>query len=375
MIFDTSNAASFVCTYDYWSFTPLNNLYYCWVQNTVSISSRSTASISSASGSHESGFGNKHVKAIWMSGGTMQYFPSGIGSVYPSLQAIYMGSGQLKEIRQSEMKKLTDLVSLDLPANKIEVLEQGLFEHNIKLQYISLTSNKINQIGFNVFDKLTSLTYLYLGGNTCINQNADTMADVQKIIKLAKTNCTVDEKSLTNFAYINIMQKLDNLKEDSDSLSSDKFDDKLSDLETEIRGLKLSGYKDVEAKVQNLKTILNQKTASEAKKLETTTSEASVKLETTNNLSSSTTPEPEQCSTSTQHDESFILKSKLAVFSRKLKALIVQMQSVSGVNSGSSYIEEGCDAFERKIERIEAKMEEFDDKFNKIIKALGIADS
>ena len=124
----------------------LHKIYYCLVQNPVSINSREASTITSVSGSHISGKSNDDVFAVDIKRKTVNYFPKGIEKIFKNLQGISISNSGLQEITQSDLSVFPELVNLILTQNNIQVLEQGLFDINPKLTYINLNWNKISQI-------------------------------------------------------------------------------------------------------------------------------------------------------------------------------------------------------------------------------------
>jgi len=182
------------CTYKHYSFIGLGKSYYCEVSTNINIISPETAFISSSSGSHLHWKNNDDVIAIIANDKNIKHFPKGLELIFKNLKAIDMEEGRIKELFQSDLKPLKNLVYLDLGKNDIEVLEDGIFDHNPHLTTISFYGNKIYHIGMNVFDNLGSLNYLVLELNRCIDMNAMfNVSGVKNIIQITKTRCQHSE--------------------------------------------------------------------------------------------------------------------------------------------------------------------------------------
>jgi len=177
--------ANIQCTYDYYEYKVVGNIYHCDVKHEVTVNSRDEAV--SISGSHQDGKNNDDVYGIYVHS-NVYYFPRGLEKYFKNFKMIYVGA-HLKEIRQVDLKPFTMLKELHL-VGTIETLEDGLFDYNLDLELIFIAENKISHIGSNVFDKLTKLSSLYLDLNTCINMKAYyDKTGVQDVIRTAKAKC------------------------------------------------------------------------------------------------------------------------------------------------------------------------------------------
>lgn len=117
--------------------------------------------IISVTGTHLSGKEHSDVVGIYGGFGPLQTFPKGLENIFENLKAIYTtSSSQIKEIHREDLKGLPNLVELLLDNNRIEVVEEGLFDYTPNLAAISFYYNKVYHVNFNVFDNLTKLRYL-----------------------------------------------------------------------------------------------------------------------------------------------------------------------------------------------------------------------
>lgn len=112
---------------------------------------------------------NDDVNAFYAVRRTINYFPRGLETIFPNIKSVYIWHSGLKEIHQSDLQPLFNLVVLDLWENELTTIPKGLFDHNFYLKHISFTDNKITFIDSNVFNNLNSLTNLLLDKNVCID--------------------------------------------------------------------------------------------------------------------------------------------------------------------------------------------------------------
>ena len=143
--------------------------YKCSVQSDFSIPSKKSALISSVGGHHKAYKSNNDVNAFYAKYRTINYFPRGLEEIFPNIKSIYIWHSGLKEVHQSDLQSLTNLVVLDLWDNEITSIPAGLFDYNPNLKHISFTENRITFIDTKVFNHLHSLTNLLLDKNPCID--------------------------------------------------------------------------------------------------------------------------------------------------------------------------------------------------------------
>jgi len=285
-----SDLATFECDYQLNSWDVLGNIYNCYITKGTKISSLDESFVESAIGTHKSGHKNDDIKGVYITVGTIPYFPRGWEKIFKNLLGIHFCGTQLKEVHQSDLKPFPQLRVLYFHNNLIEIIEEGLFEYNPELEFIYLDKNKISHIDPKVFDNLSKLSSLYLSSNICINSNAiSSSSQVQSIIAASKTQCT-------NSDYTNLDQKFKILEQDSKSLDSTSLNKKIENLEKDLKNSKYPNF--FQTKLQNLKIL--QKSIPE-----TTT----------------VTPNVETCSS---------LKSKFINFSTNLKSWMDEVSNATG---------------------------------------------
>jgi len=252
----STQSVSFQCNYltpDGWG--SLGAIYYCNVQNAVSITSPDTAQVDSISGTHQAGYNNDNVVAISIGQGQIHYFPHGLNKFFKNLRGIEILNTGLKELHQSDLKNLPKLIDLHLWSSNLEILEENLFEFNPNLEAVSFYSNKISHIDPNMFNKLTKLKTLDLRSNTCIDMNAiNNPTGVQNIIKTAQAQCK-------NSDYSSLEQMVKNLEIESKTLNSENLREKIENLENEIKNSKFQNF--FQENLKGLKASLIEKTRKE----------------------------------------------------------------------------------------------------------------
>ena len=85
-------------------------------------------------------------------------------------------------MRPDDFRGLTNLVFLNLDANMIAALPDGIFDDLISLQTLLISGNYVAQLGPNVFGNLRSLQWLHLDGNCLSKVAAAPFAPLQNIV-------------------------------------------------------------------------------------------------------------------------------------------------------------------------------------------------
>jgi len=329
--FGSTQSASFECRYIVESWAAIGNIYFCFVQNAVNITSLNEAQVDSISGTHLTGYNNDNVEAFQVvRKGQIHYFPRGLNKFFKNLKGIQIYNTELKEVHQSDLKDFPKLMNLNFAANSLEILEENLFEFNPILEDIDLWPNKITHIDPNVFAKLTKLRYLYLNSNTCISMAAvNNSTAVQDVIKKAQTQCT-------NLDYSNLEQKVKNLEIESTILNAENLRLKLESLENEIKNSKYQNF--FQERLQALRAILILKLATTTSTTSTTTTTTPITTTTSTTSTTRSTTSTPPPSTTAPRDSALELKNN--EIAESLKNLIALVSNQTAINKAISGIEE-----------------------------------
>lgn len=102
-----------------------------------------------------------------------KYFPLNLSVLMSNLKAIQIIGCGLRELNASDLKNFTELTSLWLPRNEIEILRSGTFDGNLKLRKLSLFGNQLKIIESNILTPLKSLVFVSFERNLCIDMSGD----------------------------------------------------------------------------------------------------------------------------------------------------------------------------------------------------------
>lgn len=127
--------------------------------------------------------------------GEVFYFPRDLKLFFNNINMIMVTSSGLKEIHQTDLSPFEKLRNLDLSNNALKVIEENLFEFNIRLESILLNNNKINFVHPNVFDDLRGLSYIGFQNNECYDSNSSGATNIKSEIEVLKEKCGEPEKN------------------------------------------------------------------------------------------------------------------------------------------------------------------------------------
>ncbi|XP_070505229.1 putative leucine-rich repeat-containing protein DDB_G0290503 [Chironomus tepperi] len=247
----SSSSTNIECRYRLVGYNVLGDIYECNVNSNPNIISEESAQISGVSGTHEDSKTNDDVLGFRADSKTIEVFPKGLDKIFKNIKLIKIERCQLKEIHQSDLKGFPNLIYFYLLYNKIEIIEEGLFDYNPNLEVVGFYESNIIHIDPNAFDNLSKLSYFWFYHVPCVGQDiSNSKEQVQSAIKVVKSKCTDAD-------FLSLDTQLKNLESESKTLNSEAFKAKLGNLEKSIQNSKFFKFRPLNYKVQNLKTAFN----------------------------------------------------------------------------------------------------------------------
>lgn len=191
----TASAVVIDCNFEFLEAKLVESIYICETRGNPSIASPGTV-ITNVTGNHNSTMTNNNVTGFSSTQGTqfINFVPS-FSTIFPDIILIVILNAPIKEIHQSDLKEYSKLKTLFLGNNKITYLEADLFKFNLELHQIDLSLNKIKQVHFKAFAHLNKLDFLDISDNKCINEIAEGISQVLKLIEKIKQKCVWQENS------------------------------------------------------------------------------------------------------------------------------------------------------------------------------------
>lgn len=222
-----SNGIELECEFVDMEFSDWGNKYTCKAIN-LNIQ-QSDIIIESANGRHQHGKSDIDVKQVVIINQNTEYFPHGLGTIFPRLRSINIESSDLKSIKREDFKGLENLEELSLFKNLIEVIPDNTFDDLKLLEVLWLDRNYLKFIDPNVFTLMLKLRRADFGGNVCINMDAHTVSAIEDLKNQITEKCgiplihQIEEKvkdlefnlSMANEKIENLSQKLFVLIENS----------------------------------------------------------------------------------------------------------------------------------------------------------------
>lgn len=146
------------------------NLYVCEIYS-VSIKKVEEKRVKSIIGDHIGKRSNNDVKQIRFENSIVEYFPRGLGRIFPNLTRINLNSCGLKKINREDLEGLENIEQIHLRGNKLTTLPSNLFEGMTKLKNIYFAMNKLEFISSDLLKPLMNdkLDYIDFQGNKMID--------------------------------------------------------------------------------------------------------------------------------------------------------------------------------------------------------------
>lgn len=248
----TSSSSNIECKYGNNNYFKIGDIYHCKVISSLSITTPESAQIGVITGAHSTSKTNDDVHGLQIYGNTVELFPRGIEKFFKNLKAITLGSCKIKEIYQTDLKPFPKITYLYIPTSEIEVLEEGLFEFNTELQVLGVEGTKVTHIDPNIFDHLIKLDHFWFQQVPCADTKYiySSRSAVEVAITNVKTRCI-------NSEYSELDVKIKDLESEAKSLSSEKFKEKLANLEKTFKASKFFKFRPLKERFENLKSLKN----------------------------------------------------------------------------------------------------------------------
>ncbi|XP_052866932.1 leucine-rich repeat-containing protein 15-like [Anopheles cruzii] len=168
----------------------------------------------------------------------------------PSLTVLLLAQNKLQTLPGNVFTPLTVLSTINLASNELRVLEEGLFSTNAHLTTIQLQNNQINTVDENVFyneadSQLSSLEYIILSDNNITEIN---------IPNVRVPNLILNNNRIT---HIHISSKVHYLQAENNRISSITFDN-VSEAELQQLKLKNNSISSLDVHTATLDVLKNQ---------------------------------------------------------------------------------------------------------------------
>lgn len=117
------------------------------------------------------------------------YLPIFSDEVSNNLQYLSITNASLKKLSPLSLKRLPNLIVLNLANNKIRELKANIFINNLELKVVQLSHNKIEFIDSDAFYGLENLDYLDFTNNTCYKRTSVGKSETKQAIEEIKKEC------------------------------------------------------------------------------------------------------------------------------------------------------------------------------------------
>lgn len=143
----------------------INGIYKCKARN-LNVQMEND-SISEVGGEHKAQKTVEDVQIFIIEHQVCRFLPKGLDIHFPKVYHLDVNNSGLKTVTSVQMKMFPKLKHLYIRSNPIEVLPEGLFQHNLLLEFINLNDNRIKEVAADVFEPLPLLAILSFERNIC----------------------------------------------------------------------------------------------------------------------------------------------------------------------------------------------------------------
>ena len=149
----------------------LNSLYTCEVTDAI-ITIPGFIIESSLKGTHANGMSNKDVEALKFANSSVDFFPRGLGRIFPNLKVLQIYNCGLGEISRPDFIGFSSLEVLCLSRNQLKSLPDDLFADMPRLSFVYLGENLLERLSSKFLEPIKhNLMILWLQGNPLMNEN------------------------------------------------------------------------------------------------------------------------------------------------------------------------------------------------------------
>lgn len=144
--------------------------YACWVTTSVEITAKNSK-IKSFKGFHLPGKSDSDVKVLFIQHTIVNFFPRGLSTIFPQLDALAVRDCGMKEITREDLEGLENLATLSLDFNNIKSLPNDLLRGMRRLRFVDFRNNKLEQVNPLVLEPIrhNKLKYVDFRGNKNID--------------------------------------------------------------------------------------------------------------------------------------------------------------------------------------------------------------
>jgi Leucine-rich repeat (LRR) protein len=184
----STSAIIFDCDFSEADFTHFSSIYICSVFN---YTDESNQALTQVRGNTESSKTYADVKGIYLNleGKNLTFIPKGLENFFPNLSGIFIYHGNITNLNGDELKEYKNLEWFAIEFNPIKKVPRNLFANKSRLKTIFLDNNEITQIEAGMFDGLNNLEKVYLSHNLCINIDAESPSDIEKLKSSLMQSC------------------------------------------------------------------------------------------------------------------------------------------------------------------------------------------
>lgn len=149
-------------------------------------------------GHHNVGRNNSHV-AVFAARhrSEINFIFRGIKNFFPNLIGIDQGWSNITSLNGDELDEYESLQFLALDSNYLRHIPGNFLSRNDNMRALMFSWNSLSTVGENFLNVTARLVQADFMTNVCINQHANSQAQIQNLVVNMKNNCAVQEATTT----------------------------------------------------------------------------------------------------------------------------------------------------------------------------------
>lgn len=150
-------------------------------------------------GQHNGGRNNSHVTVITARNHRhVNFVLRGLSRFFPNLIGINQDWNSIAVLYGNEFDEYQSLQYLSLDSNYLRHIPGSILSLNGNMRVMFFAWNLINSVGENFLNAVARVNLADFAVNVCINQFAQTPAQVQSLVSTMRNNCSIQEAPTTS---------------------------------------------------------------------------------------------------------------------------------------------------------------------------------
>lgn len=190
------------CVFVNMAFPSLGLTYTCMVHPSLSVTSPNQQVVTAVRGVHLAGRSNRDVRMVNFHGvDDIVVVPRGMSNFFTNLHGIRIYDSDVRNLNGNELNEYTNLRWFGIIDSYVNRIPGNFFSRNSNLIYVSFDENYVRQVGSDLFKSINNvrgMNYIGFRRNICINQSANTPAQIDRLLEHLSIMCSDSSTGTTS---------------------------------------------------------------------------------------------------------------------------------------------------------------------------------